>query len=214
MRDFTDQVRATGEVAKADARWIWDGLDQAIFLTIAAQEGALLGTEDLRRLAASLAAVRDTNLRMRIANFTRVPVRLQATVRTDPDRDAKAVAAAAQAAALDALSFARMSLAQSVNLSDLYAVLQDVPGVLSVDIDGLMFKKPAGMTNAQFDAFLAERAVARLANGTPRPVQGHLRIFGARPSPPPGTAVRPAELAVVLSPGQDVTITPAAGGSS
>ena len=28
-RDFTDQVRATGEVAKADARWIWDGLDQA-----------------------------------------------------------------------------------------------------------------------------------------------------------------------------------------
>jgi hypothetical protein len=214
MRDFTDQVRATGEVAKADARWIWDGLDQAIFLTIAAQGGALLGATDLRRIATSLAAVRDTNIRMRIANFVRVPVKVQGTVRTDPDRDQKAVVAAARAAVLEALSFDALSLAQSVNLSDLYAVIQAVEGVLSVDIDVLMFKQPAGMTATQFDAYLTERAVARLPNGTPLPVQGHLRIFPARPSPPPGTLVRPAELAVVASPGQDVTITAAAGGSA
>jgi predicted phage baseplate assembly protein len=213
IRDFVDQVRATGEVAKADARWIWDGLDQAIFLTIAAQAGELLGTTDLRRLAGSLAAVRDTNQRLRIANFSRVPVRLAATVRTDPDMAAPAVVAAAHAAAVEALSFDRLHLAQSVNLSDLYAVIQGVAGVLSVDIDVLMFKQPAGMTAAQFDASLTERGVARLPDGTAQPVQGHLRIFPARPSPPPGTEVRPAELAVVESPGQDVTIT-AAGASS
>jgi hypothetical protein len=107
-----------------------------------------------------------------------------------------------------------MCLAQPVNLSDLYAVLQGVPGVLSADIDVLMFKQPAGMTAAQFDASLAERGVARLPNGTPQPVQGHLRIFPARASPPPGAVVRPAELAVVESPGQDITITQTTGGSS
>jgi hypothetical protein len=214
LHDFTDQVRATGEVAKADARWIWDGFDRAVFLTIAAQEAELLGAQDLRRLAASLAAVRDTNHRMRIANFTPVPVRLQTVIRTDPAVDPGAVTTAARAAVLAALSFDRMSLAQSVHLSDLYAVLQSVPGVLSADIDVLMFKQPAGMTAAQFDASLTERGAARLPDGTPQPVQGHLRIFPARPSPPPGTVVRPAELAVVESPGQDITITQMTGGSS
>jgi hypothetical protein len=214
IRDFEDQVRATGEVAKAGARWIWDGLDQAIFLTIAAQQGELLGAQDLRGIAASLASVRDTNVRLRIANFVPIPVRVQATVRTDPDLDAKAVLAAAQAAVLDALSFDRMGLAQSVNLSDLYAVIQGVGGVLSVDIDVLTFKKPAAMTAAQFDAYLAERAVTRLADGTPAPVQGHLRVFPARPSPPPGTLVRAAELAIIETAGQDVAISQASGGSA
>jgi predicted phage baseplate assembly protein len=213
IRDFEDQVRATGEVAKADARWIWDGLDQAIFLTIAAQKGEILGAEDLRRIASSLGSVRDTNVRLRIANFIRVPVRVVGTVRTDPDLDPKTVVAAAQAAALDALSFDRMGLAQSVNLSDLYAVIQGVDGVLSVDIDVLAFKQPAGMTAAQFDAYLAERAVTRLADGAPAPVQGHLRIFPARPVPP-GTLVRPAELATADAAGQDVVLSQATGGSA
>jgi hypothetical protein len=107
-----------------------------------------------------------------------------------------------------------MGLAQSVNLSDLYAVIQGVGGVLSVDIDVLTFKKPAAMTAAQFDAYLAERAVTRLADGTPAPVQGHLRVFPARPSPPPGTLVRAAELAIIETAGQDVAISQASGGSA
>ena len=106
-----------------------------------------------------------------------------------------------------------MGLAQSVNLSDLYAVIQGVAGVLSVDIDVLTFKQPAGMTAAQFDVYLAERAVTRLADGAPAPVQGHLRIFPARPVPP-GTLVRPAELATVDAAGQDVVISQATGGSA
>ena len=73
-------------------------LDQAIFLTIAAQKGEILGAEDLRRIASSLGSVRDTNVRLRIANFDPGPCprrrRLSGRTRTSTP---KTVVAAAQA---------------------------------------------------------------------------------------------------------------------
>ncbi len=128
LRDFTDQVRATGEVAKADARWVWDGLDRAIFLTVAAQGGALFGATDLRRVATSLAAVRDTEpCGCGSPTSCESPSGSARPSRTTRDRDAKDVVAAARAAVLDALSFDAVSLAQSVHLSDLYASSRTSP---------------------------------------------------------------------------------------
>jgi hypothetical protein len=75
----------------------------------------------------------------------------------------------------------------------------------------LMFKQPAGMTNAAFQTYLNGRGVARLPDGTPHPVQGHLRIFPARPDPANAGRVLPAELAAVESPVQDVIVNATGG---
>jgi hypothetical protein len=78
--------------------------------------------------------------------------------------------------------------------------------VVFVDVDRLQFKKPATMTNAQYLVYLAARGATFLSGGVPAPVQGHLRIFQARPDPAhPGTVLA-AELAAVESPTLDVTI--------
>ncbi|MDQ4097133.1 MAG: baseplate J/gp47 family protein, partial [Actinomycetota bacterium] len=214
LRDFADEVTATGEVAKAHATWVWDGLDRAVFLTVASQEGAPFTADDLERLGAALTAARDPNHRLMMANFTPVPVRFRATVTVAPDRDAAEIAAAARGALLAAWSFDALGLGQSLHLSDTYRVLHDVEGVVAVEIKELKFEQPSGITDPEFDLDLTRRAVIRLADGTPQPLQGHLRIFPAIPDPAVPGLVRPAELAIVESPTQDVVIDSAGGSGS
>jgi hypothetical protein len=206
LRDFEDLVTASGEVAKALATRVGTGGEAAVHLTIAGQAGGTFSEEARRGLADTLRAQRDPNHRLLIDNYAVVYVRLEAGIGIDPAHQRDAVLEAAHAAVLDALSFDRMSLGEAVNLSDLYRVLQDVPGVLFVDIDRLGFKQPAAMTNAQFLAFLAARGTTFLPGGQPAPVQGRLRLFPARPDAAVPRKVLPAELAAVQSPSDDVVL--------
>jgi hypothetical protein len=116
--------------------------------------------------------------------------------------------AAAHAAVVEALSFARLGLGQSLHLSDLFRVVQDVPGVLFVDVDEFLFKKPATLPPILFPLYVALRGGTLLPGGAPAPVQGHLRIFSARPHPSLRGVVQPAELAILESPSLDVLIEP------
>lgn len=206
LRDFEDLVTASGEVAKACATWVWDGLDRAIHLTIAGQQGAELSDQALRDLGTSLRAARDPNHRLRIANYKKVFIEIRAGVAVDPDRDRDAVLAAAREAALAAFSFDALRLGQPANLSDLYRVLQDVPGVLFVDVDRFQFKKLTGMTGLGFLFYLLARGVNLVAGAGS--VQGRLRIFPARPDPAKPGAVLPAELAALQSPDEDLILEP------
>lgn len=206
LRDFEDLVTASGEIAKASATWVWDGLDRGIHLTVAGQAGALLSEQARRDLGTTLDAARDPNHRLLIANHLKVFVELTAGVAVDPDHDRDRVLADVRAAVLAALSFDALRLGQPIHLSDLFRVMQDVPGVVFVDVDRLQFKKPAALTPSQFLLYLASRGAVFLPGGVPAPVQGHLRIFPARPDPAQPGHVLAAELAAVESATLDVTI--------
>ena len=196
LRDVEDLARATGEVAKAQATWVWHGHGRAIHLTVAGEGGAELGGESLRRLRAALDAARDRNHRLVLANLRRVPVVVRAAVAVDRDRVRASVEAAAAAALLELLSFDRQELGRSVRLADVVVALQDVRGVTSVDVDGLTFKDPAEL---------------RRRGGTPAPVQPFLRIDRARPDPSRRGAALPAELAWVEAPAQDAAVRAVGG---
>jgi predicted phage baseplate assembly protein len=208
LRDFEDLITASGEVAKASATWVWDRFDRSIHLTVAGQQGAQFSTQARRDLGAALRSARDSNHRLRIDNYRRVHLRFAAGVAVDPDRDRDAVLAAARQAVLAALSFEALELGQAVHLSDLYRVLQDVPGVVFVDVDRLQLKKPQGMSDAAFLVDLAARGATFLPGGAPAPVQGHLRVFAARPDPAAPGGVLPAELAAIQSPADDLLLEP------
>jgi len=197
LRDFEDLVTASGEVAKAQATWAWDGLGRAIHLTVAAQQGGTFSQDDLRRLAAALTAARDPNHPLRLANYVSVDVVVRASVGVEPDRKRSQVGAAAREALLQALSFDALELGRPVQLSDVFRVLQSVPGVAFVDVDELDFKDPA------------EQAARRVEPATS--LQPRLAIFAARADAKAIGGVRPGELARVESPTQDVTITPKGG---
>jgi hypothetical protein len=198
LRDFEDLVRSSGEVAKALATWVWNREARAVHLTIAAQEGQLFTPSDLTRIQASLNTQRDPNLTLFLDNYIPVAVVVTATVRVKPSYVASKVGGAARTALLNALSFASLRFGQPLALSDMYAVLQEVEGVDSVDIDLFHFKdRSAG--------FLAARGA------TIDPVQRTLRIFSARPNSIPSPPVLPAELAVIETPAEDIEIITSGG---
>lgn len=204
LQDFVDLITASGEVAKAEAIWIWAGLAPAVYLTVAGQAGGVF--TDPASLVANLNTERDPNRRLLVGNYQSVPIVLSAGVLVLPQYAADDVLAAVRAALLESLSFDALNLGQSIHLSVMYSMMQAVAGVAAVDITLLGFRQPDGMANADFNAYLDRRGVERLPDGSVAPVQGFLRIFSARPDPANTGLLLPAELASVETPGQDISI--------
>jgi hypothetical protein len=198
LPDFADLVRSSGEVAKAEAIWVWDGFDRAIHLTVAGQRGGFFSDDDLRRLGANLTLARDPNYRLHVSNYTPFPVLVRGTVDVDGRHVAAPVLAAVRAAVLAWLDFDAVALGTPIHLSDLYRVIQDVPGVLAADVDELQPKRPADRDRPNVD---------RLPDGSPAPLQPYVRVFPARPDPSRPGAVLPAELATLEDPGRDVVLS-------
>ncbi len=202
LTDVSDLIRASGEVAKAQSVALWDGLDHAVHVTIALQAGGIAGDADLRRLGAALQAARDPGSRVSIGDHRPLPVVLRATIAVDARRVRNDVLAAARLAVLDALSFDRALLGTPLHLSDLYRVIQDVPGVLSSDIDELQAKRPADRDRPGAD---------RLPDGTPAAVQAHVAVLGARRAPASPGRILPAELPTIESAARDITLNATGG---
>ncbi|MGF6289686.1 putative baseplate assembly protein [Paraburkholderia youngii] len=202
LRDFEDTALTGGVVAKALATWAWTGERRAIHLSVAPQAGGAFSADALARISATLGTERDPNHRLIVANYAAVPIRIAASLNVDPKRENAQVLAAARAALLDALSFEQRAFAQPVFLSDMYRVLQDVEGVVSVDIDVLDLKS----TDAGF------RAAHGVDDSLGQP-QPRILILPAHPGGSPGV-VLPAELAVVELPAQDVVLRANGGLSS
>lgn len=200
LRDFEDLALMAGEVAKSAADWVWSGDRRVIHLTVAAQGGALFSADGLARLLAMLATERDPNHKLVIANYTAVAVRITAHLTVDPRHLNDVVLAAARAALLDALSFERRRFAEPVYLSDTYRVLQDVAGVLAVDIDALDLKSSDP----------GVRAAHGVDDTLPQP-QRRLLMLPARPAGGSSPGVLPAEIAWVEIPSQDVLLTASGG---
>ena len=205
LKDFEDLITASGEVAKAEATWIWDGLAPAVYLTVAGQAGGTFSNP--ASLAANLNTSRDPNRRLLVGNYHSVPIQISATILASPQYVQDDVLKAALSALLAALSFDSLNLGESIHLSRIYSVLQAVAGVEAVDITIFGFRQPDGMSAADFKTYLDSRAVERLTDGSVAPAQGHLRIFSARPDSATPGQVLPAELAWIETPGQDVSIT-------
>jgi hypothetical protein len=190
LRDFAALAMATGEVAKARATWVWRAGARVVHLTVAAQGGGRFSAAGLARIHGGLSARRDPNHLLQVDNFVRVPIVIAATLHVHPDHVAARVVADARAAVLAALSFDALAFAQPIHLSDVYRVLQDVPGVVASDVDLLHFKDRA-------PAALAERGADA------SPVQEHLRIHPARAV---AGGVLPSEQATIEVPSQDLVL--------
>ncbi len=194
LLDFEDLVASSGEVAKAQSTWVWNGEAKTIHLTVAGQQGGTFSADALATIHASLDSERDPNYPLLLGNFVRVPIVISASLGVDPARDLADVEAAARQTLLDALSFDHLGFGQPIHESLIYTVLQSVSGVVWVDLTLLQFKDQS-----------AGNLALRLA--TSAPVQPHLRIFSARINPSAPPAVLPAEQALIEIPSHDFKLS-------
>ncbi len=198
LLDFESLALESGLVAQARATWVWVGLEKAIHLTVAGQEGGIFSPESLQTLHSGLTAQRDPNHPLILANASRVPVVVHARIVVDGRYVRDTVLETARRALLGAFAFRNVTFARPVHLSDVYRVLQDVTGVSYVDIDLFHFKGHESWTAGELT----------LRGATAAPVQEHLRFFAARPV---GSQVLPAEQAFLQNEAQDVQLTPEGG---
>src|SRR5439155_26727578 len=78
--------------------------------------------------------------------------RLSAQVMIDPDYEPKKVLTAATDALREEFSFAKRNFGQPVILSEVIALLQNVAGVVAVDINQLYLANTAASFNARLEA--------------------------------------------------------------
>jgi uncharacterized phage protein gp47/JayE len=198
LRDIEDLVRASGEVAKAAAAWVWTHDRGVVHLTVAGAGGGHFSPDGLDRIRTTIGMQRDPNHELRIDNVARVSILMSATLTVDDRRVRREVLSAARAALLDALSFEALGLVQPVHLSHVVAVLQRVPGVVAVDVDELDFKETG---KAFRDAHV-------LTGSRPEP---RLRLLPARPQGTSGAQILPAEQARVEDPDTDLLLRAVGG---
>jgi len=143
LRDFEDAARESAGVAKARAVLEWDGLEQVVRLTVAGDEGAAITGETKKNLVKDLNSRRDANRKLVVETYQELFVQVRVVIYVDPDFIDEDVRAAVHAALLDYFSFDNLEFGQPVHLSDVYQALQDVRGVVALDIDLLHFKNPS-----------------------------------------------------------------------
>ncbi|HEX8617242.1 MAG TPA: baseplate J/gp47 family protein [Thermoanaerobaculia bacterium] len=161
LRDFEDAAREHATVAKARATWTVDDFERVVRLTVAAEGGAVLSENALATIAADLDAKRDVNRALRLRSHENVPFAVAATLQVDDAHLLETVEKAAEDAVAAHFAFDARELGQPVHLSDVYAVLQRVPGVVAARITKL--KKKSGGAEVGDHILLVGHQIATLA---------------------------------------------------
>ncbi|NIM95763.1 MAG: putative baseplate assembly protein [Anaerolineales bacterium] len=180
LRDFEDAAREFSGVSKALAIWEWAEGEMTVYLTVAGDKHGIVSDTVLGNLRRYLNSRRDPNRNLVVRSYKPVPLEIKTAIRLKRGQKDDKVLAACRRTLLKALSFESLDIGQSIHLSDIFEILQNVNGVLAVDVDRLMFKARSSMTTAAFMNDLKKRYVRfSLQAGIlrPDPVQAHLRIW-------------------------------------
>jgi hypothetical protein len=138
LRDYEDFARAFAGIAKALATWSWQGGSRAVFITVAGPNGAEVRSDSdtYADLLAALASAGDPFVPLQLRSYRRALFRIRGRVKVDEDYIADQVMSAVATALRAAFSFEARAFGQPVMLSEAIAIIQSVPGVIAVDVDG------------------------------------------------------------------------------
>ncbi len=139
LQDYEDFSRAFAGIAKSLAISALKGQGKTVFITVAGPDGVLiLGDSPVyEKLLSALAGAGDPLARFCIQSYRPVTFRFGGKVKIDPDYIADKVLKKVESALRTAFSFEMREFGQLVALSEVIAVIQDIAGVLAVDVDYL-----------------------------------------------------------------------------
>lgn len=165
IRDFEDFTRAFAGIGKAQATWLWDGEKRLIHLTVAAAGGGLISqtSELYKNLVAAINSSRHVDQRVVTDSYKPLLFDAAAKILIDPAYLFENVKAAVEAALAGSFSFASRSFGQSVAASEVIAVMQQVKGVVAVDLDKLYFDGAAATLKQRLPANIAHWNVNKIA---------------------------------------------------
>lgn len=139
LQDFEDFANAFAGIGKAQAEALWHEENHLVHLTVANSSGQPPGGGDtlLENLRDALDEFRDPSVRVVVAGFRAALFRIGAELRIDPRYEFELVRTAAETALRDAFGFAKRDFAQPVSAAEVVTLLQNIEGVLAVDLNQL-----------------------------------------------------------------------------
>jgi hypothetical protein len=165
LQDYEDFARSYQGIAKAQARWVWNGREQVICLTVAGPNGAQIH-EDSVQYGALLASVKqagDPFARLVLKSYRPAFFQISASVKVHEDYLDDLVMKEVEAALRTAFSFEAREFGQPAPASEVVAVMQAVPGVVAVDVDSVKRTDEFGPARGFFIGRLRERLSKRLS---------------------------------------------------
>jgi hypothetical protein len=159
LRDYEDFARTFSGIAKALATWTWNTHTRGVFITVAGIDGATVADDAPLHgnLVSAILQSGDPHVPITIKSYRSVTFKLLANVKIDPLYIEANVLAAIETALRSNFSFAARGFGQPVTLSEVFAVMQKVAGVVAVDINKL-YRTGAAETLNSFLAAFAPRA--------------------------------------------------------
>jgi predicted phage baseplate assembly protein len=135
LRDYEDFARAFAGIAKAHVAWTWVGHARGVFVTVAGPNGDPVPEKPVQdNLVAALGKAGDPRVAVRVRSYRRALFRLAADVTPQPDAVANRVLADVTAALRGRFGFEVREFGQPVPMSEVVAVMQNVPGVEAVRV--------------------------------------------------------------------------------
>jgi predicted phage baseplate assembly protein len=136
LKDYEDFSRAFGGIDKALATWTWYGEKRGIFVTVAGSRGADVSddSELHKNLVSALQQFGDPFVQLLVKSYQPRFFRLSARVKPDPDFLPDDVMARVEEQLRETYSFDARLFGQPVHLSEVIGVIQNVRGVVAVDV--------------------------------------------------------------------------------
>jgi predicted phage baseplate assembly protein len=164
LADYEDFARAFAGVGKAQAVDLWSGETHLVHVTVAGADGDPIDeSSDLfTNLVGGINNVRDPAQIVRVDSFQRLLFNLQAKVAVDSPRYIKANVYASISDALQrAFAFPKRAFGQIVTSAEVITIIQEIDGVIAVDLDYLYLSS----ANADFNTLLPAQIARVEDNG-------------------------------------------------
>ncbi|OUC14148.1 MAG: putative baseplate assembly protein [Alkalinema sp. CACIAM 70d] len=139
LRDFEDFARTFAGIGKAQALALWNGDAQIVHVTIAGINGADIPLESslYLNLIAAIDQARDPLQQVQVDPYEAVRFNLEARLVIDESYETKTVEAQVRSRLLDTFAFNQRRFGQAITASEAIAAIQQVPGIIAVDLDAL-----------------------------------------------------------------------------
>ena len=139
LTDYRDFALGFPGIAKAEARWVWQGETRRIVVTVAGQGGTTPqpGSATYDNLLDAFRSLGDPLVGVDLLAYAPATFRLGLRVAVEPAYDNDAVLAATETALRAAFAFDARDFGAVLSLSEVAAVAHGVDGLAAVDIDQL-----------------------------------------------------------------------------
>ncbi|RCV89149.1 baseplate J/gp47 family protein [Billgrantia montanilacus] len=139
LTDYRDFALSFPGIARAEARWVWQGETRRILVTIAGEGGATIAPRSatFSNLLDALRNLGDPLVGVDLLSYQPASFRVGLKVAVDSAYDSETVLAATEQRLRRAFSFASRGFGEVLSLSEVAAAAHKVEGLRAVDIDRL-----------------------------------------------------------------------------